>query len=361
MSSNKSNVTKVFYGVIGVSTLMLAIIGATFAYFTATQSNATVIKGNMATIDMDVTVTKVTSLEDKKGGVVPLSNNMIEAAVLNSNKKGVCVDDNGNAVCQIYKIAVINKSTASMFVDGYVNLSRGSGVETDVISGGRTTSNMTTMRWAQVFCNSDTLGENSEQTATCTTAGRTTVGRGTDTVPAAWGVLGSKDNAAITANGKNEGEIFTAAAANTLKQADIVATGGATLNGNAYDVIKKNYIRISDHPEGNTTYQRGVVSDLTSALVLNQRLDANDNNAGNNTGQSNSTYVDAQVYYIAVWLTETGTNQTANSGLSSVPAAGNDFFSGSVTFSTSRGNEVTATFAGTSRVVRTDYETGTNK
>ena len=35
-------------------------------------------------------------------GLIPMSNNMVQKAASSTN--GVCVDDNGNAVCEIYKI-----------------------------------------------------------------------------------------------------------------------------------------------------------------------------------------------------------------------------------------------------------------
>ena len=61
----------------------------------------------------DLTVKKVTTADSI--GLIPLSNNMIEAAILNKGAdgnngtgNGICVDDNGNAVCQIYKIIVKN-------------------------------------------------------------------------------------------------------------------------------------------------------------------------------------------------------------------------------------------------------------
>lgn len=125
----KHDINNIFYGVIGIATLMIAIIGATFAYYTATASNNNTITGNMATINFDLSVAKVTDADDTKGGMIPMSNNMMEQALTSAN--GICIDNNGNAVCQVYKITVINSSTASMFLDGYVSLSKGSGIPED--------------------------------------------------------------------------------------------------------------------------------------------------------------------------------------------------------------------------------------
>ena len=54
--NERNNGKGVFYGVIGVATLVVAIIGATFAYFTASASNNNVIKGNMATVQLSLAV-----------------------------------------------------------------------------------------------------------------------------------------------------------------------------------------------------------------------------------------------------------------------------------------------------------------
>ena len=112
-------------------------------------------------------------------------------------------------------------------------------------------------------------------------------------------------------------------------------TGTGYIQGNSYDIINTNYIRISDHaPE--TTYDR--TRDVTSALVFNQYLDA----AGGNKP--------SETYYIVVWLSETGYNQTA--GAEGVTTGGEggtsalSFFSGNVTFNSAQGSEVTATFNG---------------
>lgn len=322
--SNKKK-RNIFYGVIGVATLMVATIGATFAYFTATASNNNVITGNMATIGFDLTVEKMTKVDEDKGGLIPMSNNMMEQALTKNN---ICVDDNGNAVCQVYKVTVINTSTASMFLDGYITLSGGSGVPADYTA---TTANATTMRWAQAFCSTEDAGV----VTRCSTGGSTTV-RADETITfTALGGTGVRET------GLNRGEIKSSRDDVVLPQAT-----GATIQGNKYEIINRNYIRVSDHVANNYSYTRA--SDTTSALVYSQYLEPNDNNAANNTGTSSSSFTDSQVYYFVVWLTETGNDQTVNATNASTVA--NDFFKGNVTFVSAQGNEVTATFTGHARV-----------
>ena len=60
MNEQKNNGRGIFYGVIGVATLVVAIIGATFAYFTATAGNNVIISadklGKLKTVLQDIAI-----------------------------------------------------------------------------------------------------------------------------------------------------------------------------------------------------------------------------------------------------------------------------------------------------------------
>lgn len=345
----------IFYGVIGVATLVVAIIGATFAYFTASKSDENTITGNMAKIEIGLSVTKVTDA-DKDSGLIPMSNSMVEVAVnttgSNMGSSAICVDDAGNAVCQVYKAVVTNSSAAAVFVDGYVALMGGSGSPTDYTYMNATTG--TTMRWAQVFCT-----ESENKATHCTTAVDnfgSTLGT-TQTIK-----FDSIDNAGVVTDStaaekaknkvnirdqyKTFGATFnTAAGAVIAEDAEKGVLTQGTINDNIYAVIGKNYIRVSDHKwatDGSLAsteiYTQG--ADVTSALVYNQQLAVKDN-ADNK---------DEQTYYFVVWLSETGTSQ--NPEVTSAPQDG--FFSGQVKFLSAQGSEVSATFGGYTRVPATD-------
>ena len=372
MNEQKNNGRGIFYGVIGVATLVVAIIGATFAYFTASQDIQNAVTGNMATITFDLKVTKVTKADEAKGGMIPMSNTMVEAALTGKedvlsggdgdvgadSDPEICVDDNGNAVCQIYKIAVINGGTAGMYLDGYVTLTGGSAMPTDVPAFTKSGENYTpitdastrkwknitpslatgaevvptTMRWAQVFCHGT-----DNQLKDCTTAGTTTTGA---TGVAAWGKIQSTSDE----TGHNTTQI-------RYTGDDVVSDG--TISGNTYDIIDTNYIRISDHSATASGYTR--TADVTSALVFNQFIapKQNTDKADTTSQDSGETLPDAQVYYIVVWLSETGTNQTAGAttdGTNAIPGVPSkddalNFFYGTVTFLSAQGSEVTATFS----------------
>ncbi|MDD5826949.1 MAG: hypothetical protein PUD25_04195, partial [Bacilli bacterium] len=73
-------------------------------------------------------------------------------------------------------------------------------------------------------------------------------------------------------------------------------------------------------------------------------LSPKDASTANDTGDSSTTFTDAQVYYIVVWLSETGTNQTVGSGVANTPSETDNFFQGTVTFISAQGSEVTSRF-----------------
>ena len=331
MEENKNNNSKkgVFYAIIGIATLIVAIIGATFAYFTASASNgASDINGNMASIGFDLVVEKVLD-PGATSGLIPLSNNMIETAINNQAENNnpatinnTCVDDNDNAVCQIYKITVTNNSSATMFVDGYVALAGGSGTPIDITTAQK---NKTTMRWAQVF----KIGGNSDATSHYSTEGTqylsTNHTEGTVSIN--------------NLDASNDGTGFNRS--NILTSTGIITSRAVVISENRYDAVGHNFIRISEHDlTSGGLIDTGVeftrANDLTSILVINQQIGA----AG---GGSNTA-----TYYFVVWLTENGYNQTATTESSNtlIATSTQNFFNGIVRFISAQGSEVTATFQG---------------
>ena len=314
MNENHNNGRGIFYGVIGVATLVVAIIGATFAYFTATQSNNTAISGNAAAVSFGLVVERVANPAESKG-LIPMSNAMVEQAVQggNSGQKGFCVDDADNLVCQIYHVTVTNTSTSSMFLDGYVTLH-------DNITPKQTPADVssatTIMRWAQVFATTE--GSNTKYS----TGGETTLNADSGKEITMTAIGNASDN-----TGKNLANIYGATGGPETVVSPSTGSGEGVVtfnNGNVMPVINRNYIRLSSNGT-STTYTR---ANLADALVFNQYLAAN--------GVAN--------LYFVVWMSENAQDQT----LSGDAARG--FFDGNVTFNSGSGGEVTATFSGFSRV-----------
>lgn len=99
--------TSIFYGVIGVATLVITIIGATFAYFSATTNSAdSAVTAGGATITL--------GYAEENGG---LKENLIpiDETLTEFNKGGFvgittdkCKDVNGNNICSVYQFTVSN-------------------------------------------------------------------------------------------------------------------------------------------------------------------------------------------------------------------------------------------------------------
>ena len=113
---------------IGIMTMIVAILGATYAYFQTTVT-ASGISGNVLDVDMDLDVTLLST--SATGDMVPQSDSTINDAVSGST---VCVDSIGNTVCRLYSIELENTSAGAITVYGAITFA---GV-----------ANMSNLKWA---------------------------------------------------------------------------------------------------------------------------------------------------------------------------------------------------------------------
>ena len=111
-----------FYMIIAMLTLVVAIVGATFAYFSLQASDENTIKGNAAQAGLSLEVRKVSV--DASGDLVPLDETLLEKAIKGDSATGsqMCVDKNGNTVCQVYEVKVTNEGSAATAVNGSLTL-----------------------------------------------------------------------------------------------------------------------------------------------------------------------------------------------------------------------------------------------
>lgn len=121
MEENRKG-TGVFYAVVGVATLVVAIIGATFAYFSASATAETKVTGSAATVGLSVSLEKVS--KDATGGLIPISESLLTKALAGDTASGnkMCLDKDGNTVCQLYKITVENTGNAAATLNGTLTL-----------------------------------------------------------------------------------------------------------------------------------------------------------------------------------------------------------------------------------------------
>ena len=106
----------IFLGVVSVATLVVAIIGATFAYFSASVSSNERAIGATA-YEFDVKVTEIKMIQpgnvDNLGGIIPMNVNtqvsgkgMLLYALNDATNK--CVDSNNYQVCALYEATLSN-------------------------------------------------------------------------------------------------------------------------------------------------------------------------------------------------------------------------------------------------------------
>ena len=122
----------IFLGVVSVATLIVAIIGATFAWFSASVSSGeNDVNLTAYQFDADLTVKRVFPTDENASKkIIPFvpdkvlregqeneTNNMNYALNEATNK---CVDSSGYLVCSLYKITVTNNGSDAIELDGTV-------------------------------------------------------------------------------------------------------------------------------------------------------------------------------------------------------------------------------------------------
>lgn len=110
---------KIFTMIVLVATLMICTTSATYAYFAISAVNSTTITGEAATVNLNLTVTRVSPDNTKWNAstkkMVPQLTAALSSAINATNK---CVDANGNVVCEVFQITVTNTSTAAVKLKG---------------------------------------------------------------------------------------------------------------------------------------------------------------------------------------------------------------------------------------------------
>lgn len=118
----------IFLGVVAVATLVVAIIGATFAYFSITaQSNSDAVNLTAYEFNASLSVNPLYPTGTFKG-LIPIDPEATVANVSGSNNKNLlyaineaenkCVDTAGYQVCQVLELSFINSGTAEMTLSG---------------------------------------------------------------------------------------------------------------------------------------------------------------------------------------------------------------------------------------------------
>lgn len=118
----------IFLGVVAVATLIVAIIGATFAYFSITaQSDADAVNLSAYEFTASLSVSPVAPTGTFKG-LIPMDPEATVSGASGTNNKNLlyaineatnkCVDSNGYQVCAIYELIFENTASESMTLTG---------------------------------------------------------------------------------------------------------------------------------------------------------------------------------------------------------------------------------------------------
>ena len=122
MSDNKSR--DIFYGVVAIATLIVAILGATLAYFSITaKSNEGAVNAKADVVSISYNDSQQVSANADK--LIPSSLDIVKKAYEKAKGDGtfgsegaladnVCVDTNGRQVCSIYRFTVSSDTSRTM-------------------------------------------------------------------------------------------------------------------------------------------------------------------------------------------------------------------------------------------------------
>lgn len=136
MEENKKG-ANTLYAVIGIATLVVAIIGATFAYFSASKTNSDITGTTAEAGGLAIEAKLIT--ENTNNNIIPLNLIVNQKETKDSTpdlRKYVdsedqfanamarkCKDDLGNNICAVYRVVVSNQSkTSTIQVRGKLNL-----------------------------------------------------------------------------------------------------------------------------------------------------------------------------------------------------------------------------------------------
>lgn len=132
--NENNNGRGLFYGVIGVATLIVAIIGATFAYFSVNASitNSSDIAGSTVNVNNTTITGTLTRVTPSTVSMVPLKTEELQKGITGEGGQK-CIDENGAKVCDIYTLTINNTSSAPVSLAGNLTI---------------TATDMTDLRWS---------------------------------------------------------------------------------------------------------------------------------------------------------------------------------------------------------------------
>lgn len=122
VDDSKKNSNKIItIAIICVLTLIAAIAGATYAFFSFNVSSGKYITGSTG-LDENTLKLDIVQLSQGNGKLIPQVDSGIQKAASGSSGKGTCIDGNTNTVCKVYSITITNQSSVRLNVEGKLDL-----------------------------------------------------------------------------------------------------------------------------------------------------------------------------------------------------------------------------------------------
>lgn len=129
----KENNKIIYLMIVVILTLVVAIIGTTYAYFSANATDTNNIYGSSA-YDANTLSVEVTQVSSGNGNLIPQLDSAIQNAVTGATGKGSCIDANDNTICKVYSIKITNNANVALNVTGKLTL---------------TANDMTNLKWSK--------------------------------------------------------------------------------------------------------------------------------------------------------------------------------------------------------------------
>lgn len=148
---NNTNKSGLIYAIVGVAVLIVAVAGSAYAYYSATATDTSTVKGTTGGGAAPTLTVKKES--NASGNLVPIDktvetltkdakgwNKTSNAVNTAWNAAQSCTDKNGNTVCQVYSVTVKNNSNTSVIYD--ISLTALSGAKTPNLDAVKMASNI---------------------------------------------------------------------------------------------------------------------------------------------------------------------------------------------------------------------------
>lgn len=112
-----------FFVVVGILTLVIAILGSTYAYFSVSATTGqNVITGSSAFTNEAQLSIDIQQISDGTGNLIPQLGSALSSAFTGAENKGKCIDANGNTICKAYSVKITNNTSVKLNVSGTFSL-----------------------------------------------------------------------------------------------------------------------------------------------------------------------------------------------------------------------------------------------